>query len=161
MKRRNFISYICFCLMALPFIFCSCKQKDNIEEIFTGKVWHWSGSYRTNNWQHDNNAALTLSREELGKINDSQDFYNITFKEDGSLEGRGERISFTGEWSADGKDHSFYIKLNHPGDDVGLGRQFIKEIQSAKFYRGDSRFIKLFNQDKNYFIQFYPQGFKK
>lgn len=100
-----------------------------------------------------------MTRDELARINDDQDKYTIIFKEDGTVEGKGGSFTFTGTWSANGDDQSFSIQLKPNGNRSGLDKTFYDEISSAKFYRGSSRLIKLFNLDKNHYIQFYPKGF--
>ncbi|WP_303911579.1 DUF4847 family protein [Bacteroides mediterraneensis] len=135
-------------------------NKDDVHEIFSsGQTWHWSGSYSTSDWKDDNNCTSTLTRDELARINDDQDKYTIIFKEDGTVEGKGSSFTFIGTWSANGDDQSFSIQLKPNGNRSGLDKTFYDEISSAKFYRGSSRLIKLFNLDKNHYIQFYPKGF--
>lgn len=155
------LKYFCYTLcIALSTLFCSCNQEDDVYEIFaSGQTWHWSGSYKTKDWTNDNDYDATLKPEELTKINESQDKYTIIFKEDGTVEGNGDSFTFTGTWSANGNDQSFSIQLKPNGNRSGLDKIFYDEINSAKFYRGNSKFIKLFNLDKNQFIQFYPKGF--
>ena len=53
-----------------------------------------------------------------------------------------------------GEDQSFSIQLKPSGNRSGLDKTFYDEISNAKFYRGSSRTIKLFNLDKNHYIQF-------
>lgn len=154
---KTFRLYWFFTLLLL---LTGCNQKDDVNEIFSsGQTWHWSNSYSTSDWKDDNNFNSTLTRDEAAKINDSQDSYNIIFKEDGTVEGNGSNFSFTGTWSANGEDQSFSIQLKPSGNRSGLDKTFYDEISNAKFYRGSSRTIKLFNLDKNHYIQFYPKGF--
>jgi hypothetical protein len=154
---KTFKIYWFFTLLLL---LAGCNQKDDVHEIFSnGQTWHWSGSYSTSDWKDDNNFNSTLTRDELAKINDDQDKYNIIFKEDGTVEGNGSNFTFTGTWSANGDDQSFSIQLKPNGNRSGLDKTFYDKISSAKFYRGSSRLIKLFNLDKNHYIQFYPKGF--
>ncbi len=149
-----------YLLAALPLIFCGCNQEDDINEIFaSGQTWHWSNSYNTSNWENNNEASDPLSGEQVRHINQNQNAFNIVFEQDGSVIGNGENFSFTGTWSADGKDHSFFIKLTTQGTPSGLDKIFYDEISTAKFYRGNSTLLKLFNADRNHFIQFYPLGF--
>lgn len=145
----------------LLLLLAGCNQKDDVYEIFaSGQTWHWSGSYNTSDWKSDNNNYTpTLTRDELARINDDQDKYTIIFKEYGTVEGKGGSFTFTGTWSANGDDQSFSIQLKPNGNRSGLDKTFYDEISSAKFYRGSSRLIKLFNLDKNHYIQFYPKGF--
>ena len=149
------------CLLAiLPFALCGCNQEDDINEIFaSGQTWHWSNSYNTSNWENDNEANDPLNREKMQHINQNQNAFNIVFEEDGTVTGNGENFSFTGTWSANGDDHSFFIRLTTQGTPSGLDKTFYDEISTAKFYRGSSILLKLFNADKNHFIQFYPLGF--
>lgn len=154
---KTFRLYQVFTLLLL---LTGCNQKDDIYEIFSsGQIWHWSNSYNTSDWKDDNTFTPTLTRDEVAKINDSQDSYNIIFKEDHTVEGYGSNFTFTGTWSANGEDQSFSIQLKPSGNRNGLDKTFYDEISNAKFYRGSSRTIKLFNLDKNHFIQFYPKGF--
>ena len=81
---KTFRLYWFFTLLLL---LTGCNQKDNVHEIFSsGQTWHWSNSYSTSDWKDDNNFNSTLTRDEVAKINDSQDSYNIIFKEDGTTE---------------------------------------------------------------------------
>lgn len=147
-------------IFTLLLLLAGCNQKDDVYEIFaSGQTWHWSGSYNTSNWKDDNDFNSTLKPEELATINKDQDKYTIIFKEDGTLEGNGSSFTFTGTWSANGDNQSFSIQLKPNGNRSGLDKTFYDEISNAKFYRGSSRLIKLFNLDKNHYIQFYPKGF--
>lgn len=102
---KTFRLYWFFTLLLL---LAGCNQKDDVNEIFSsGQTWHWSNSYSTSDWKDDNNFNSTLTRDEVAKINDSQDSYNIIFKEDGTVEGNGSNFSFTGTWSATEKTRAF------------------------------------------------------
>ncbi|WP_300726239.1 DUF4847 family protein [uncultured Bacteroides sp.] len=154
--------YIFYLLMILPFLACGCNQEDDVNEIFAnGQIWHWSGSYDTSNWKDDNNYKLTLNRSDLEKISKDQNVYNIQFVDDGTVTGNGQSFTFSGTWSADGGDsHAFYINIKPNRTPSGLDATFFDEISNAKFYRGDSKVIKLVNMAKNHYIQFYPKGFR-
>ncbi|MBW9198758.1 DUF4847 family protein [Bacteroides sp. ET225] len=143
----------------LPLILCGCNQEDDIMEIFAnGQTWHWSSSYTTSDWEDDNKGTSSLTQSEIRQINENADVYIIQFSDDGTLEGKGSSFSFTGRWSANGKDQTISITLNPSSTPSGLDKTFHDEIQNAQFYRGNSRFIKLFNSERNHFIQFYPLG---
>ena len=154
---KTFRLYWFFTLLLL---LTGCNQKDDVNEIFSsGQTWHWSNSYSTSDWKDDNNFNSTLTRDEVAKINDSQDSYNIIFKEDGTVEGNGSNFSFTGTWSAQRRRPEFFYPVKAQWKPQRTGQDFYDEISNAKFYRGSSRTIKLFNLDKNHYIQFYPKGF--
>lgn len=134
-----------------------CLEDDVFEIFASGQTWHWSSSYDTSDWEDDNKGTSTLSYTEISQVNGNQDAYIIIFSDDGTVEGRGSSFSFTGKWSADGSDHSFSVTLTASGTPSGLDKTFYEEIGNAKFYRGNSTLLKLFNEDKNHFIQFYPK----
>lgn len=152
-------TYIITLLSVLPLLFCSC-QDDDVNEIFaSGQTWHWSGSYDTTNWKDDNKFTSTLTIDEVAKVNKNQNVYNLQFLDDGSVTGKGESITIEGTWSANGKDNSISINVKSNKSPSGLDQTFFNEISNARFYRGDSKTIKLFNLNKNHYIQFYPLGF--
>ena len=159
-----------YCLLLFSSLLCvtfmACNQEDNVNEIFAaGQTWHWSSSYDTSDWEDDNKATETLDRNDKQYINSSerQGVFIIQFSDDGTVEGKGESFSFNGNWSANGKDNSFYInvKTNSNPNAGSRDAKFFNEIKSAKFYRGDSRLIKLFDGSKRHFIQFYQVGFRE
>lgn len=154
---KKYISYIGICLAIL---LSGCNEDDVMEIFASGQTWHWSSSYDTSNWEDDNNWESTLSIDEREQINKDQEKYIIRFSEDGTVEGQGNAITFTGTWSANGEDRSISINIRANRNPSGLDEIFFDEISNAKFYRGDSRLIKLFNIDKNHYIQFYPVGFR-
>ncbi len=155
MRTLKHILWAC----ALPILLSGCNQEDDVFEIFaSGQTWHWSASYNTSDWENDNKFSLTLSQADINRINENQDAYIIQFHDDQTLEGKGQSFSFTGKWSADGKSQTISITLNTDGNPNGLDKTFCDEIRNARFYRGNSKFIKLFNSEKNHYIQFYPTG---
>lgn len=153
-------SYIFSILSVISLLCCSC-QSDDINEIFaSGQTWHWSGSYDTSNWKDENKFTPTLTQDEVSQINKNQEAYIIQFQNDGTVTGKGDAITIEGNWSANGDDNSFSIKIKSDRSPTGLDQTFFDEISNAKFYRGDSKTIKLFNLNKDHYIQFYPVGFR-
>ncbi len=134
-----------------------CLEDDVFEIFASGQTWHWSSSYDTSNWENDNKGTSTLTTTDISQINSNQDAYIIIFSDDGTLEGRGKSFSFTGKWSANASDHSFSATLSASSTPSGYDKTFYEEIQDARFYRGNSTLLKLFNENKNHFIQFYPK----
>lgn len=142
--------------MMLTLLLCGC-QEDDINEIFTSDTWHWSASYDTSDWDNDNEFTPTLTRQNILDISKNKNNYIIRFNNDGTLEGQGQSFSFTGRWSANPEDRSVSIRLDVDRTPNGvLDRTFYGELTSAQFYRGDSRMLKLFNSNKNHFIQLTP-----
>lgn len=152
-------------LTTMLFALGSCSEEDDVNEIFAdGQTWHWSGSYDTSNWKDDNKYTSTLKEEDLKQINSEakKDAFILLFEDNGNVSGKGESFSFSGTWSANGKDNSISINIKENATLNAGSRDatFLKEIKEAKFYRGDSKFIKLFDAAKKHYIQFYPLGFR-
>lgn len=161
MKRIYFFTIAVFLCVLLG----SCNKGDDVDEIFAdGQTWHWSGSYDTNNWKDDNKYTSTLKQSDLELINSAnkKNVFVLQFEDNGNVSGKGESFSFSGSWSANGKDNSISIniKANKAPNAGSRDAIFLKEISEAKFYRGDSKFIKLFDMNKTHYIQFYPTGFR-
>lgn len=159
---RNY--YLLF-LVTMSVFIGGCSQEDDVNEIFaSGQTWHWSGSYDTTNWENDNKFTSTLSQDDLKYINaeKQQEVFIIQFDDEGKVTGKGEGFSFSGTWSADGKDNTFHlsIKTSKTPNAGSRDATFLNEITEAQFYRGDSKIIKLFDGTKKHFIQFYPIGFR-
>lgn len=159
---RNFIFLL---LSTMLMSLAGCSTGDDVNEIFAdGQTWHWSGSYDTSNWKDDNKFTSTLQKEDLEVINSSskQDVFVLVFEDNGQVSGKGESFTFSGTWSANGKENSISIniKANRTPNAGSRDATFFNEINEAKFYRGDSKFIKLFDANKKHYIQFYPIGFR-
>ena len=139
--KRNFL----FALLAIPMaILCGCNQEDDINEIFAnGQTWHWSSSYNADrDWKNDNKVTETLSVDDKKYINQEskRDAFIIQFSDEGKVEGRGDSFTFTGTWSANGKDNSISISIKaNRTPNAGRDAIFYKEISEAKYYRGDSK----------------------
>lgn len=151
MQMKKYLSYLGLCL---AFLLYGCNEDDVFEIFANGQTWYWSSSYDTTNWEDDNKWDMTLSIDDVARINSTKDSYYIRFSDDGTVEGKGNAITFSGRWSANGEDHSFSINIKSDRTPSGLDKTFFDEISNAKFYRGDATLIKLFNIDKNHFIQF-------
>lgn len=148
------------CLLGLmPLLLLGgCSQEDDIEAIFSGgQTWHWSATYTTDNWKDDNRATDVLSREQKKEITKSNDKYVVKFDKNGTVQGAGGAFTFTGQWSADGKDQTFRITIQSNSQSLStLDQLFYDDLRAAQYYRGDSKsYIKLFNGSKKRFIQFY------
>ena len=155
---KKYISYIGICLAIL---LSGCNQEDDVFEIFaSGQTWHWIGSYDTNNWEDDNKSTSSLTRSELAQITQDKEKYVVRFSKDGTVEGQGNAFTFTGTWSANGKDRSFSIRINANGTPSGLDKTFFDEISNAKFYRGRLKeFHQTFRHGQKTFHPVLPGGF--
>lgn len=141
--------------LLLAFTLCGC-QEDDVMEIFTSRgTWYWSTSADTSDWENDNaKTRVTLSPEEQRQIRNAKDSYYIRFLDDGTIEGKGQSFTFTGQWSANPDDRSVSIRINTDRDPSGmLDKRFLNELKNARHYRGNSLMLKLGNAEKDHFIQ--------
>ena len=78
------------------------------------------------------------------------------FKEDGTLSGVMEnKVSFTGKWSANPDDRSISITQLKPASSALKGRnqEFIRSLETARFYKGNSQWIQLAPEARTTYVQ--------
>ena len=136
-----------------------CDRSDDLESIFTGKVWHLAGFYQTTDWDNPN-----MSRPIKSDYNSHSDLsaYNITFLTDGTAHVTlPQGIQLTALWSADGNERrrtfSFSEWKTVSGDPSLLGgpaKQMYDQLKRTGYYQGDANYIQLFDDSKRYFMQF-------
>lgn len=153
MKIKYFI-----CLLMVAAVFCGCAG-DDVNEIFTGKKWHWSNSYTTADWENDNkDTGRLLSLDELKDVSKSTEAYNLMFNDDGTLQGVGKNFQFSAKWEADGKKNTFalsQVRVTQGNPSSKLDSMFYASVKNACYYRGNSiLWIKLFNSERNEYIMF-------
>ena len=135
MKKRLILKVLGL-LLLLP-MFSGCNDTDDVAGIFTGKTWKLTyitvkdSHQMFNFWGNDNKA-----REQSMKLLDETGRYVITFNGmeesniiTGTLSGTVITSTFTGSWSANGKDN----QLN-----------FIEGLNNATSYGGDERNLYLY-----------------
>lgn len=142
-------------LLLLPF-FAGCNDSDDVAAIFTGKTWKLNyitvdgGHEMFPFWENEDQKRKIF--EELNKPGN----YNIVF--DGIVEGdvirgnvQGSLIynkSFSGTWSANGKNNKFNATVT--GSDGGdrLAQNFLEGLNSATSYEGDENNLYLLYKSK-------------
>lgn len=145
------MKYFLLFLTMLPF-FCSCNDEDNVQKIFQG-AWKLNNFYLTSNWKNDKDRKPVYEKlEEWNKMST----FNIVFEESTFNVQIGESNRFSGTWSADGKDHTFYLRItegNTSSNDAMI-QKFITDLQNARYYDGDSNMLRLYNPERNAYMQF-------
>lgn len=161
MKRiRKDIGILLLFCATLPLL-SSCNNTDDLTEIFTGKTWKMSRLTNKNSeapfypgiW--DSQEAMDKSLNQLKR----EECFTLNFEGtelDGemigaSLSGRGISTSFTGTWSADGKNQSLTLSLKTDGSTEGdpLAKAFINGLRNVYKYEGDANSLTLFYKDKD------------
>lgn len=153
---KRLINYL-FLLVTATCFLCGCNQEDDVEEIFDSGTWYVENYYKEVDW--DTNGlnwgkpvyTSKDDRELIGKI-------SIVFDKDGTFTGTlSAKGTYSGKWEAHPGDRSFAIigpiKTSiHPS---GKDSEYIKTLESARFYRGDSKTtLRLAPQSKSNCIQF-------
>ena len=141
MKKRLILKVLGL-LLLLP-MFSGCNDTDDVAGIFTGKTWKLTYITKAN----DNKA-----REQSMKLLDETGRYVITFNGmeesniiTGTLSGTVITSTFTGSWSANGKDNQFNASIQggNESSDI-LAKNFIEGLNNATSYGGDERNLYLY-----------------
>lgn len=155
MVDKKLFLLIALCVASLM----GCDRSDDIESIFTSKVWHLAGFYQTTDWDNPN-----MSYPLKSDYNSHSDLstYNITFFTDGTaliVLPRGCQL--TALWTADGNERhrtfSFSEWKTVSGDPSQLGghaKQMLDNLKRTSYYQGNTDYIQLFDDSKKYFMQF-------
>lgn len=151
------ITKLILLLVAVPFMFCSCSQDDDVNEIFDSGVWYLANYYKYVDWDSNNDTSarpVYVKPEDMKIITE----FSIVFDKDGTFSGSlygGGTIA--GRWEADPKGRTFSIigPIKATGDQSGKNGEFIKTLQNAKYYRGDSKMmLRLAPESKTSCMQF-------
>lgn len=155
MVDKKLFFFMALCVASL----LGCDRSDDIENIFTGKVWHLVGFYGTTDWDNPN-KSYPLKND----YNSHSDLsaYNITFFTDGTaLISLPQGCQFTALWTANGNERhrtfSFSEWKTVSGDSSQLGRhakQMLDNLKRASYYQGNTYYVQLFDDSKKYFMQF-------
>lgn len=136
---------ILYLLIALPLLW-SCNNEDNIEDIFSSGTWYLINFYggglddagTPEFTPKDDNATLEVIQK-----------FTIVFNNDNTFKASAQNITFEGIWEANGKDRSVSININS----TNLSNKFMDALVNARFYKGDSNYLRLAPEDKKSFIQ--------
>ena len=157
---------ILYLLIALPLLW-SCNNEDNIEDIFSSGTWYLINFYGgglddagtpefTPNFYggglddagtpeftpKDDNATLEVIQK-----------FTIVFNNDNTFKASAQNITFEGIWEANGKDRSVSINIEDRRNSTNLSNKFMDALVNARFYKGDSNYLRLAPEDKKSFIQ--------
>lgn len=152
-KCKSLLMVLCLACLT------GCDRSDDLESIFTGKVWHLAGFYQTTDWDNPN-----MSRPMNSDYNSHSDLsaYNITFFTDGTAHVTlPQGVQLTALWTADGNERrrtfSFSEWKTIQGDPttlIGPAKQMYDRLHKTAYYQGNAQYIQLFDDSKRYFIQF-------
>lgn len=147
MKLRN----ILYLLLMLPLI-CSCNNEDDVNEIFISGTWNVGNFYHGGDWSKMNDGARPkyTKEEEIKALN----ALTVVFEEEGVVHGQMGNISYTGHWDANGKDRTIRISnLKTSATPNGKAKELIDALRNATFYKGDTKYLKLANEERKSYVQ--------
>lgn len=147
MKLKNLL----YIWMILPLLW-SCNEEDDINEIFVSGTWNVGNFYTGGNWnKYNEGGSPRYTKEEDLKVLNQM---SISFQENGAAQGFTTNGSFTAEWEADGKDRTIHIyNIKTSATPTGKGKEFIDALKEAAFYKGDSNYLKLGDNEKKTYVQ--------
>ena len=155
MANKSISLFIVLCLAC----FAGCDRRDDLEDIFTGRVWHLAGFYQTSDWKNPN---LSFPLKNDYNSHDNLSAYNISFFTDGTvLVALPQGCQLTAMWTADGNERHRTLSLSEwktiQGDPTmltGYGKQMYDNLKRVAYYQGNTYYIQLFDDSKRYFMQF-------
>ena len=129
-------------LLTLTLLLCGCNQKDDVLEIFNSGLWNVDNFYSSVNWE--TNSAHWGKPDYIhdGDVKTLREI-TIIFDENGTFSGNlSGGGTYSGRWEANASDRSVSItNISTSIQPSGKNREYIEKLQSAKFYRGDSKSI--------------------
>lgn len=154
--KKKILRYSIYLLLTFPFLLSSCNDEDDVNEIFVSRgTWHVLNYYTGVNWDSNNDTGARPVITNAQELKEIQQF-NITFKDDGTLEGNIKGATFSGYWQANGEDRSISItRIKASANKIeGQNKIFIETLERARFYQGDSGMLRLAPQERTTCIQF-------
>lgn len=141
-----------YIITGLLLLLTACLKEDDVQDIFAnGQQWHWSANYVTSNWDSEGNKDPNVDSRIINSIENKSNFI-VTFNTNGTMSGRGQNFDFSGTWKADGSSRTIEIKLTPSSTPSGTDAIFFRTLTNAKYYRGDSRLLKLFDQQQHAYM---------
>lgn len=148
MKSKHILYYL---FLVLPLI-CSCNNEDDVNEIFISGTWNVGNFYNGGDWNKVNDGARPkyTKEEDLRALN----ALTVTFDAEGNVHGKIGNGSYTAHWEADGKKRTIRISnLKTSSTPTGKAKELIEALRNAAFYKGDTNYLKLANEDKKSYVQ--------
>ncbi len=150
---KRYTLFIICSLTAAILLLSSCKKSDDIDRIFEGRTWYMmNGVIQGTKVPNNTNKEFYTS---------STATYFVFFGS-GTVNGvLSSGISFSGTWTADGKDQTLQLNIN--GDmtnATAFDREIYNLLRNTKRYTGDENTITIYSDDVN-FISFSPQRSSK
>ena len=127
-------------LLTITLLLCACNQEDDVLEIFNSGVWNVDNFYSSVNWNTNSATWGTPDYVHDSDVNILREI-TIIFDENGTFTGNlSGGGTYSGKWEANASDRS--VSITNVSTNISLSgknKEYIDKLQSAKFYRGDSK----------------------
>ena len=148
--------YLLLLLLMLPFV-SGCNDSDDVNGIFTGKVWKLT--YITKKNEHKSyNFWGDKDKYELSIKNyiNKEGAYTIKFEGEttdnvisGKFSGTLLSHSYTGTWSANGESNAFSASVKgSENDPLGFSNKFVEGLNRATSYKGNYDNLFIYYKDE-------------
>lgn len=145
------MKHLLYILILLPFLW-SCNDEDDIDAIFISGTWDVRNFFTGGDWNKTNDKARPVyTKEEDFKVLNQM---TVTFLSDGIVQGQTANGPFSASWKADGKERTVQISdIKTTVTPTGKSKELIEALKNARFYKGDSNYLKLAPEDKKTYVQ--------
>ncbi len=152
MKKRLKHRFTVLLLLAAGLL-GGCDQNDDIDEIFCSGTWYVVDYYTNFNWSNlAKDAGKPLNGGKPDVLSVIQQF-TLQFKDDGSLEGKLQNGSLTGQWQADPEGRTVSFRDIQASPLTGQNKEFVEFLKRCTLYQGNSRLLHLTNGEKAKYLQ--------
>lgn len=129
-------------------ILCSCSKSDDLDELFIGRTLYVTSGLIN---------SQPIKGDDLKKICQSDQTYIIHFNENTFSCTLDYGCTFSGTWTADGKNQTISLHVNeHPQMKSPLDSNIFMVLRNVRSYSGDSNIIKL-EADRDNCVSFSAQ----
>ena len=137
--------YLLLLLLMLPFV-SGCNDSDDVNGIFTGKVWKLTYITKKNEHKpYDFWGDKDKYEQSIKNYINKEGAYTIKFEGEttdnvisGKFSGTLLSHSYTGTWSANGESNAFSASVKgSENDPLGFSNKFVEGLNRATSYKGN------------------------
>ena len=148
--------YLLLLLLMLPFV-SGCNDSDDVNGIFTGKVWKLPYITKKNEHKpYDFWGDKDKYEQSIKNYINKEGAYTIKFEGEttdnvisGKFSGTLLSHSYTGTWSANGESNAFSASVKgSENDPLGFSNKFVEGLNRATSYKGNYDNLFIYYKDE-------------
>lgn len=148
--------YLLLLLLMLPFV-SGCNDSDDVNGIFTGKVWKLTYITKKNvHKPYDFWGDKDKYEQSIKNYINKEGAYTIKFEGEttdnvisGKFSGTLLSHSYTGTWSANGESNAFSASVKgSENDPLGFSNKFVEGLNRATSYKGNYDNLFIYYKDE-------------